>query len=277
MKNLYEYINDQMLIESFASDTIKDIFFGLDKNVRTRKMFTGRYPMWDKITDNDIIKLEKDEAIKRMRSRKDPGYLIWYGYDRAGNLYCPGITWGCDVILTKDGWIGGITSSQISRFADGAYEIKDALKFIRNDIQQSRRNTREGALALKDYSDIKDENMKRYKQLLAKIHDPGLDNVIKLYTDAMNIYKNIVDKYVAKFVSIMQEGNGSYYDLCKYWRNINIVINELADKMSMYAYNEKQAENNKYYNDIAMDYYKDVSKCAKLIENAVNKFEEDSK
>ena len=156
-------------------------------------------------------------------------------------------------------------------------KIKDALKFIRNDIQQSRRAAREGALALKDYIDIKDVNMERYKQLLAKLHDPGLDNVIKLYTDAMNIYKNIVDKYVAKFVSIMQEGNGSYYDLCKYWRDINIVINKLTDNMSMYAYSEKQAEHNKHYNDIAMDYYKDVSKYAKMIENTVNKFEEDSK
>lgn len=273
MKSLQEFLVESLVNESFASDTIRTLYFSLKPGARrlnSSDYYTSNsLPMWDKLTDNDITKLDKDEALKRMRSRKDPGYLIWF---MNNGTTCCGITWGCDVCMTYDGYFKGVTASQVAYDADGAYEIKDVDKFIRNKLRDDRRAAKEGAVALMSYDTIKRDNLERYKKELAKLHNPGLDAVIKLYEDTMEIYKNIVDKYVAKFVSIMQEGTGSYYRVADEWKKLNDLIRGMTDDMHMYAYS------NGYHDDKnAMSYYKMVSAAAQKIEEIVNNFEASSK
>ena len=273
MKSLHEFLVESLVNESFASDTIRTLYFSLKPSARRldshEHYLSDSLPMWDKLTDNDITKLDKDEALKRMRSRKDPGYLIWF---MNNGTTCCGITWGCDVCMTYDGYFKGVTASQVAFDADGAYEIKDVDKFIRNKLRDDRRAAKEGATALMSYDTIKRNNIERYKKELAKLHNPGLDTVIKLYEDTMEIYKNIVDKYVAKFVSIMQEGTGSYYALADKWKKLNDLIKNMTDDMHMYAYSDS------YHDDRnAMSYYKLVSNAAKQIETIVNDFEASSK
>lgn len=273
MKSLYEFLTESLLNESFASDTMRTLYFSMKPSAhrlnKSDYYISQCLPMWDKLTDNDVTKLNKDEALKRMRSRKDPGYLIWFMND---GTTCCGITWGCDVCLTYDGYFKGVTASQVAYDADGAYEIKDVSKFIRNSIQDARKTAKEGATALMSYDSIKRDNLERYKKELAKLHNPGLDAVVKLYEDTMEIYKNIVDKYVAKFVSIMQEGNGSYYAVADEWKKLNDLIRNMTDDMHMYTHS------NGYHDDKnAMYYYKKVSAAAQKIEEIVNNFEASSK
>lgn len=276
MKSLQEFLTESILTEAFASDALRKLFMSLKPSVRKNNPYylNGSFPMWDKVTDNDITKLTKDEALKRMRARKDPGYLIWFisNGENGEELDCCGITWGCDVCMTSDGYYKGVTASSIAYDADGAYEIKDALKFTRSELQQSRREAKEGATALMNYETIKNDNLKRYEKELAKLHNPGLEKVCQLYTDTMEIYKNVVDKYVAKFVSIMQEGNGSYYSVSKTWELLNNLVKQMTDDMHMYAHS------NGYHDDkSAMYYYKKVSQAAKKIEEIVNNFEANAK
>lgn len=269
MQNLYDFLTEHMLKESFASDTMRTLFFSLKPKMRKDNPYylSGQFPMWDKIKDSDLTKLNKDEALKRMRSRKEPGYLIWFRNDGKA---CNGITWGCDVVMTWDGFYKNVSASSIAYDADGAYEISST--FIRSDIQKSRREAKEGATALMDYDKIKNENLARYEKKLAELRNPGLEAVIKVYADAMEIYKNVTDKYVAKFVSMMQEGNGSYYSMSKAWENLNNVVKHMSDDMNMYSYT------NGYHNDkSAMEYYKQISNAAKKIEEIANTFEANSK
>lgn len=271
MQSLNEFLEEQILNESFASDTLRTLFFSMNPRVRKNNPYylNGHFPMWDKITDNDIKKLNKDEALKRMRARKEPGYLIWF---IENGMQCCGITWGCDVCMTSDGYYKGVTASSIAYDADGAYEIEDVQKFIRSGLQNSRREAKAGATALMDYETIKNDNLKRYEKELAKLHNPGLEKVCQLYQDTMEIYKNVVDKYVAKFVSIMQEGTGSYYRISSEWELLNKLIKQMTDDMHMYAHTDS------YHDDkSAMYYYKKVSDAAKKIEEIVNNFEANAK
>ncbi len=271
---LYTYLKNHMLMESFQSDIIRDIFFSISPRGRESR-WVGDSPMWDKITDNDLIKLNKEDAIKRMRSRKDPGYLFWVWInedeDATNKIIFSGVTWGCDLVLTRNGKFKGVTAAQIAT-TNYAYELKNPTKFLRNDLMKLRREARDGASALKNYEQVKAENLERYKEALAKLHNPGLETVIKVYTDAMEIYKNLVDKYVAKFVSIMQEGNGSYYTMIIAWENLNKLVKNMTDNMDMYSHT------NRYHNDkSAMEYYKRISDAVRRIEEISNTFELNSK
>ena len=265
--SLYSYLKNHILMESFQSDIIRTLFSSIKPRGRESR-WQSDAPMWDKITDNDIIKLEKDDALKHMRSRKEPGYLFWV----SKNMFCYGITWGCDVVITNDGYFKGVTAAQVAFCADFAYELKDAFKFTRTDVQKQRREAKDGATALMSYEKIKGMNLERYKTALAKLRNPGLEAVIKVYTDTMEIYKNITDKYVAKFVSMMQEGNGSYYSMIKAWENLNMLVKNMIDDTHMYA------NTNGYHNDkSAMEYYKNISDAARRIEEISNTFELNSK
>lgn len=271
MQNLHDFLTDYIK-ESFASDTIRNLFMSTKLRARSGRYWDGSLPMWDKIKDNDLTKLNKDEAMKRMRSRKEPGYLIWFRNDRDDQVTMCGITWGCDVVMTSDGYYKGITASSIAYDSEGAYEVEDAGKFMRGDLQKSRREAKAGATALMDYDKIKADNLERYEKELAKLNNPGLDAVTKIFKDAMEVYKNVVDKYVAKFVSIMQEGNVSFYAMQRQWEELNKVVMKMTEDMHMYEYLDKGKMDKS-----AMEYYKKVSEAAKKIENTVNDFETSSK
>lgn len=265
---LYTYLKNHILMESFQSDILRTLYFSLKPRVREGRYWDGSLPMWDKIKDNDLTKLTRDEALKRMRSRKEPGYLFWFLNDTTFG----GITWGCDVIMTHDGYYKGVTANSVAYNCDGAYELNDPTNFLRTDLQKARREAQEGALALKNFDKVKAENLERYEKALAKLHNPGTENVTKLFTDTMEIYKNVVDKYVAKFVSIMQEGNGSFYSIQREWEELNKTVMQMTENVHMYDYTNK-SKNDKS----AMYYYKKVSEAAKKIEELVNTFEANSK
>lgn len=269
MKSLYKYLTEQMISESFASDALRNLFFSMRPRVRNDNSFSNHYPMWDKITDNDIKRLDIEEAKKRMRSRKEPGYLIWFKND--GNRF-RGITWGCDVVMTYDGSYKNVTASSIADDSEGAYEIEDVFKFIRSDIRKDRAEAKRDAVALISYDKIKSENLARYEKKLAKLRNPGLESVLKIYKDAMEIYKNVTDKYIAKFVSIMQEGNGSFFSMKSEWERLNKIIIAMASDINMYNHSNG-------YNDDknAMQYFKQISEAASRIEEIANTFETNSK
>lgn len=280
MKNLHEYLVEHMMMESFKSNILRDFWMGLQKRGRNNGSYFNML-QWDKITDDDLKKLTKDEALKRMRSQKDPGYLLWVS-DRTGTEYgwgrkpdttyhYNGATWGWDVCLTYDGDKRNVKANHIADDADYAYEIIDPKRFLVKDIQYARRQAREGALALMDAYRIAEKNRERYKEALANMRTPDVEKLIPKFEEISEMYKNVVDNYAKKIVQYLQEDTPSYYDLCRSWQKINEYYNKLIERL------HKIKEYKGSYDDWALTAYNEFNQLVVEFEKLVNDYLEKMK
>lgn len=279
MKTLHEYLTEHMIAESFQSDILRDFWMGLQKSSRNSGSYFNMLA-WDKITDDDLKKLTKEEALKRMRAQKNPGYLLWVSekqFRYRERIHSPnkdevysynGITWGWDVVMTYNGVFKGVKANHIAEDADYAYEVLDPQKFLVGDLQRSRREARRGATALMNPREILEKNLERYRQALAELHNPGIDEAIKMFNDAMDIYKNCIEKYVVKFSQMMQEGTGSYYDMALKFEQLNALATKLSDRLVIYR-NYADKKGNQTW---ALRNYKEMSEAARKIEEIANKY-----
>lgn len=275
MKTLHEYLTEHMVIESFQSDILRDFWMGLQKRGRNRGSYFYML-QWDKITDDDLKKLTKDEALKRMRSQKDPGYLLWvsdkeqtkYGWrDEPNTTYhYNGATWGWDVCLTYDGDQRNVKANHIADMADYAYEIIDPKRFLVKDIQFARREARDGALALMDAWRIAEKNRKRYQEALANMRTPDAEQCITKFEEINEMYKNVVDNYAKKIVQYLQEGTPSYYDLGRSWQKINDYYNKVIERL------HKIKEYKGSYDEWALEAYKEFNTLVREFEKLANDF-----
>ena len=275
MKTLHEYLTEHMVMESFQSNILRDFWMGLQKSGRNRGSYFYML-QWDKIKDDDLKKLTKDEALKRMRSQKDPGYLLWvsdkehtkYSWrDEPGITYhYNGATWGWDVCLTYDGDKRNVKANHIADDADYAYEIIDPTRFLVRDIQAKRREAREGALALMDAGRIAAKNRERYKEALANMRTPDAEQCITKFEEISDMYKNVVDNYAKKIVRYLQEGTPSYYDLGHSWQKINGYYNKLTDRL----YQIKEYKGS--YDEWAFTAYKEFNELVLEFEKLANDF-----
>ena len=264
MLNLHEYLMEHMVMESFKSDIMRDFWMGLQKSGRN----TGPYfdmLQWDKITDNDLKKLTKDEALKRMRSQKDPGYLLWMS-DRTDTKYGSGATWGWDVCLTHNGDKRGVKANHIADDADYAYEIIDPKRFLVKDIQAKRREAREGALALMDAKRIAEKNRERYKEALANMRTPDVEKLIPKFEEISEMYKNVASEYAQKIVAYLQEDTPSYWDLSRSWGKINEYYNKIIERL------HKVKEYKDKYDEWALDAYNEFNQLVVAFEKQVNDY-----
>ena len=283
MKNLHEYLMEHMVMESFKSNILRDFWMGLQKRGRNNGSYFNML-QWDKITDDDLKKLTKDEAIKRMRSRKDPGYLLWIS-DRTGTAYgrsrhtkdgwvdepdttfhYNGATWGCDVCLTYDGDKRDVKAIHIADDADYAYEVIDPTRFLVKDIQFARRKAREGALALMDAYRIAEKNRERYRDALANMRTPDVEKLIPKFEEISEMYKNVASKYAQKVVEYLQEGTPSYYDLINRWAKINEYFNKIIERL------HKVKEYKGQYDEWALRASNEFSQLVVAFEKQVNDY-----
>lgn len=275
MKNLHEYLMEHMVMESFKSDILRDFWMGLQKSGRNRGPY---YTMlqWDKITDNDLKKLTKDEALKRMRSQKDPGYLLWvsdrtgtsygWGNEPASTYHYNGATWGWDVCLTYNGDKRGVKASHIADEADYAYEIIDPTRFLVKDIQIARVEARKGATALMDAWRIAENNRKRYKEALANMHTPDVEKLIPKFEEISEMYKNVTSEYAQKVVAYLQENTPSYWDLSRGWGKINEYYNKIIERL------HKIKDYKGSYDDWALTAYNEFNQLVVAFEKQVNDY-----
>ena len=233
MKNLHEYLMEHMVMESFKSDIMRDFWMGLQKGGRNRGPYYAML-QWDRITDNDLKKLTKDEALNRMRSQKDPGYLLWVS-DRVHSKYdwgtkqtiifhYNGATWGWDVCLTYDGNRRNVKANHIADDSDYAYEIIDPKRFLVKDIQTARFEARKGATALMDAWRIAENNRERYKEALANMRTPDAEKFIPKFEEISEMYKNVASEYAQKVVKYLQEDTPSYWELSRGWEKSTNII-----------------------------------------------------
>lgn len=266
MKNLHEYLMEHMIMESFKSNILRDFWMGLQKRGRNNGSYFNML-QWDKITDDDLKKLTKDEALKRMRSQKDPGYLLWISEKEQTN----GATWGWDVCLTYNGDKRGIKANHIADDADYAYEIIDPSRFLVADMQRARREAREGATALMDAYRIAEKNRERYKKALANMHTPDIEKLIPKFEEISEMYKNVASGYAQKVVAYLQEDTPSYWDLSRSWGKINEYYNKLIDKL--YKIKEYKGK----YDELALRISNEFNQLVVAFEKQVNDYLEQIK
>lgn len=262
-------------MESFKSDILRDFWMGLQKSGRNNGSYF-RMLQWDKITDDDLKKLTKDEALKRMRSQKDPGYLLWVS-DRTGTSYgwsneptttyhYNGATWGWDVCLTYNGNKRDVKANHIADMADYAYEIIDPKRFLVRDIQLARTEARRGATALMDAWSIAEKNRERYKEALANMRTPDAKKLIPKFEEISELYKNVASEYAQKVVAYLQEDTPSYWNLSTGWGKINEYYNKIIERL------RKIKEYKGRYDDWALTAYKEFNQLVVAFEKQVNDY-----
>jgi hypothetical protein len=275
MKTLTEYVNESLVQEAFSSDIFRDFFRHFRDKARRGHRVRWAALQWDKIKDSDLVKLTKDEALKRMRSRKDPGYLLWVserGFPRTGwprdrkdTFSYNGITYGWDVIMSYDGSLS-INANNIADTANYAYEVVDPQRFFCKEMQVKRREAREGALALKDPEKVKEENLQRYKEALAKMHTPEASTLVSKLEEIAEMYKNVMDKYVTHFAGKMQEDTPSYVMVSDLLSKINSEFLSIMRSMAnIKNYSEARP-------DWANNYYKDFNNLVQRLEKLINDY-----
>ena len=275
MKNLHEYLMEHMVMESFKSDIMRDFWMGLQKGGRNRGPYYAML-QWDRITDNDLKKLTKDEALNRMRSQKDPGYLLWVS-DRVHSKYdwgtkqtiifhYNGATWGWDVCLTYDGNRRNVKANHIADDSDYAYEIIDPKRFLVKDIQTARFEARKDATALMDAWRIAEKNRERYKEALANMRTPDAEKLLPKFNEISEMYQNVVANYAQKVAQVIQEGTPSYYDISHSWMKINEYYNKIIERL----HNIKGYKGS--YNDWALNSYREFNNLVVEFEKLVNNY-----
>lgn len=272
MKSLYEFMTESLISEAYASDIIKNFHLGFAKNVRQCAWNDWNELQWSRVTDNDLIKLDKPEALKRMRSQKDPGYLLWISDSEAKRwgetVHCNGVTWGWDVIVVYDGTPANYKANHIADMADYAYEVKNPTSLLKSKLKHERQDARAGAYALLDCDNIRQANQRRWEDLLAQKRAPDNSEILKIFQDAMDIYNNCMKKYVEKFVSVMQDGNGSYYEMRNLFKKLNELVFNMMEQVSTTVHFNKE----KYSKKWALEELEKVNETVRKIEELVNKF-----
>ena len=215
MKSLTEFINESLINESFKSDIIRKWFGALMGTGLKRNL--GHYwsLQWDKISDADLKELTVDEALKRARSFKNPGYILWVKEGADGSFDNSYATYGYDVIMSPDGNTYKIRLSNASAVATKAYEVLDFEKFETLTMRNKRKDAQAGATALMDYDKIRQDNITRYQNALNKAHTPDGKDFAEKIKEMTEMYKQVLDKWCAKYIQEMQVGTPSYYNVCK--------------------------------------------------------------
>jgi hypothetical protein len=196
---------------------------------------------WDKIEDNDLKKLTKEEALKRMRSKNNPAYLLWvsdtvrtrhsWRDDKIEEYSYNGATWGYDVVMVFDGKVDSVKATHIANDADYAYEVIDPDRFLTSDIRELRRKAKEGAVALMDANRIAEKNMERYKNALANMRTPDAEQLIPKFDEITEMYKNVTSKYAEKIAQYVQGDTPSYWRICDGWKNINDEYRRITEEL----------------------------------------------
>jgi hypothetical protein len=242
--------------ESFGSSIIQNLRYAGKKGDQAQ--FIRQMDLqWDKITDQDLVKITPQEA--RTKNHED-SVIFWMSGAQPIAL-----SFGKSVWFDKDASNWGRykkpvrSSKQLADESEFCIAIpKDIIaKYGSVGIQNDRYLTRRDATAFKQDRDIKNANLLRYKQIIAKkkSENSDIDNKIKAI---MSVYQN------------------RFEDLTKNleWlkvRNLGEEIKKLMDMYSRYAYISTDLKNGSAYEHQTVEMSKIINDVNKLYSQLLNK------
>lgn len=186
---------------------------------------------WDKITDNDIEEI----PIRDARRKKYEEYILFW---MAGSEFI-GVSWGKHVVerVGARGWEPKPSSKALQDISDTVYGISEETqdRYSSLDLIRARQDARRGAVAMRDPSSIKEENMERYAKIIAskKVQDDEID--IKV--------GKLMERYSQKMIALGKEDK--WYEVGEVNEKIKNLLANYQDYIS--ARGNARTEGTKLY------------------------------
>lgn len=250
--------------ESYGSNTLAILF----KNTRYLPSYVKHELKWDKITDSDIeIMSPKDAAKLAYKDLKKSSFtsqfIIWV--DDSDEIVA--VT---DGLYIYYGYKIGKSVRTISKaYIKEAIVIKDANRFSTVELKQTRRQQKQGALALKDDVDIAYENRKRYEEMkkqrtVNKIAgDDAAKTINRWMEELTDLYIDLINKITHSDDFKANYSNGSLYkasdNLKKINDSYNVILKSVENanfwrRNDMKVFNEKVIELKKIIEEFCIKY-----------------------
>ena len=241
MKSLYEHLEDRYVIcESFGSSIIEMYWESIRGTFPAKILF-----QWDKISDNDLKKVELDDAIKMARKRKERHVILWFNNNRSTKESFIGISDGT-LILCSNNWRSMNNVNRFYDYSNIVYELIDPDKFDTKTLKSMRFEAKQNALALKSDDEVRRENMRRYEEIKAEKHkDTNLIDAMSWFENAMSTYNTCIAGLTEKLKENLTDPEFS--NVIKLYRNQMTDLHNIVDKMI------SDMTNVKYYDDLNKD------------------------
>lgn len=247
MKSLEVLLTEALVVEAFGSKIIA----GLMKNVGLKSDWwnSRSYLQWDKVKDDDIREITKEEALKLYRKQKDPHYILWVSDNYREGKRISLITWGTDIVTCEWGYAprgastkGVIDSMNITK----AYDVIDFEKFLRREMIQQRTEAKKNALALKSAEEVLADNKKRYESILAKMHTGDKEEVAKIFGDAMSLYEQVTKQWVVKYMDQILQDQPDMWQVRNEYKKIQDKVDGMMNAIQTYSINRKSGWDARY-------------------------------
>lgn len=226
MKTLVEALREHLgyqINEDFDSDILRTTFIDNPTNKQIFKMHQGiaKELKWDQISDNDVEKIDTEQAGKLAYQRRDvPAYILWF--DRDDQMLAR--------TISNNDIKGGIRSPwanvrKVQQAAAYAIIIKDYTRFDTTELKRQRAEAKKGALAFMTDKEILQKNLKRYQEKLVEIKADKFK-----YADYIEKTKTIVSNFANMIQCIPEDfvpENWSTFS-----NNFNNLAREASDIMS---------------------------------------------
>ena len=254
--------------ESFGSSIVND---WRDKLGRSYwNTFFSKMAQWDKITDDDLEYLDAEAARKLAYKRNASVELVWVDAEKKP----VGVSTGNYSFAALDYNIGKCRNLMpIVRYSTGAYLIPD--KFLSGTIRKEREEARNGALALKSEKEVRNENLRRYEEILSSnaIKDDAKYIAARTqFQEATEIYKTVFDnlkygdaKEMLSQAKYLKEVSDAYDAILVYMESLTNTWNNIEDdKAGGFKPSSFLRKEFKRYLD---DFYKYVKKFKAIFED----------
>lgn len=247
MKSLETLLTEALVVEAFGSKIIASLM----KNVGLKSDWwhSRSYLQWDKVKDEDIREITKEEAMKLYRKQKDPHYILWVSNNHREGERISLITWGTDLITCEWGYArrGTSTKSVIdSMNITKAYDVIDFEKFFRVEMMRQRAEAKKDALALKSAEEVLVDNKKRYESILAKMHTGNKEEVAKIFGDIMVLYEQVTKQWVTKYMDQILQEQPDMWQVRRDYVTIQNKISNMMDAIQTYSINGKHGWDARY-------------------------------
>ena len=247
MKSLEELLTEALVVEAFGSK----ILAGLMKHIGVKSdgWYSGSYLQWDKVKDDNLQELTKEEAMKLYRKQKDLHYILWVGDNyREGERICL-ITWGTDIVTCEWGYAprGASTKGVIDSMSIiKAYDVIDFEKFLRREIMDQRTQAKKDALALKSAEEVLADNKKRYESILATMRTGDKEEVAKIFGDIMTLYEQVTKQWVVKYMDQILQEQPDMWQVRNGYKKIQDKIEGMMNAIQSYSSNKKHGWDARY-------------------------------
>lgn len=263
MKDILELITEAQIMESIESSIVQS-WMPQIKASWNRDLFFRLY-QWDKVSDDDLTWYDQADAKKLAYKRNEIHTLFWIDNDdKLLALTNGNISWCLiDPYFARD-TVRMKNIMPIVRAAKGAYLIDS--KFSTKEMRAQRVKEKEGATALMKAEQIRDENIRRYEQILKEKRLSDGSTV----AEVMSLLNEVTEKYKTIFDFVGNVGERNFDEKLNQVRKISESYSNLMTDF-MHVSHDIQIENQFKENGFTK-FYSSLKRDLDILNNEIKKF-----